>query len=643
MCGLVGVYHFDRDRPVDRDRFIAQTDTLMHRGPDAGAVWLDKGVALGHRRLSIIDVAGGLQPMWDAERRVGVVFNGEVYNYRELKLELVARGHRFHSDSDTETIIHAFREWGERCVERLYGMFAFAVYDRKTRNMLLARDRLGKKPLYYYQDRDRLVFASELKAILADSSIARVLEPTAVVDYLAYNYVPGPGSILQGIQKLPAGHLMVVSEGRTAVRQYWDVDFSQPTQAQDDDALAQTLDDAVRIRLRSDVPLGAFLSGGVDSSLVVALMAKQLQTPVKTHTIGFGEAAYDEREYARDTSALFHTDHVERVVDVDASAIVDDLSWYYDEPFGDSSALPTYYLCQATRERVTVALSGDGGDESFAGYRRYVFALAEQKVRQQLPAGLRRAVLGPLGRVYPKADFLPQYLRAKATLTNLGTTHEHAYFLSLTQKTYPRVLSSVFMDGLGEYDPFHHFERHLAAARTDDPLARLQYLDLKTYLCDDILVKVDRASMAHALEVRVPILDHRVVEYAARLPSSSKLEGQETKRALKSVARRVLPERVFNRKKMGFVLPVPEWLRGGLKARAEEAFFGTEGGASGLLDSGGLRKMWYEHQLGISNHATVLWSLLMFELWYARFLGGRPVPPPRLPRPARPTEVLPLD
>lgn len=643
MCGLVGVYHFDRDRPVDRERFIAQTDTLMHRGPDAGAVWLDKGVALGHRRLSIIDVAGGLQPMWDAERRVGVVFNGEVYNYRELKLELVARGHRFQTDSDTETIIHAFREWGERCVERLYGMFAFAVYDRKTRNMLLARDRLGKKPLYYYQDRDRLVFASELKAILADSTITRVLEPTAVVDYLAYNYVPGPGCILQGIQKLPAGHLMVVSEGRTAVRQYWDVDFSQPTQAQDDDALAQTLDDAVRIRLRSDVPLGAFLSGGIDSSLVVGLMAKQLETPVKTHTIGFGEAAYDEREYARDTSALFHTDHVERVVDVDASAIVDDLSWYYDEPFGDSSALPTYYLCQATRERVTVALSGDGGDESFAGYRRYVFALAEQKVRQQLPAGLRRALLGPLGRVYPKADFLPQYLRAKATLTNLATTHEHAYFLSLTQKTYPRILSDVFLDGLGDYDPFHHFERHLAAARTDDPLARLQYLDLKTYLCDDILVKVDRASMAHALEVRVPILDHRVVEYAARLPSSAKLEGQETKRALKSVARRVLPERVFNRKKMGFVLPVPEWLRGGLKARAEQAFFAREGGASGLLDSGGLRKMWYEHQLGISNHATVLWSLLMFELWYARFLGGQPVPPPRLPRPARPTEVLPLD
>lgn len=644
MCGLVGVFHFDRHRPVDRDLLVRQCDALMHRGPDAGAVWVDPGVGLGHRRLSIIDVAGGLQPMWDAEKRVGVVFNGEIYNYRELKLELAARGHRFQTDSDTETIIHAFREWGDKCVERLDGMFAFAVYDRRTRSLLIARDRLGKKPLYYHFDGQRIVFASELKAILVDPSVPRALEPTAVVDYLAYNYVPGPGSILQHIQKLPAGHLMVLADGQQSIRQYWDVDFSRPDPSHDSDALEAALSEAVRVRLRSDVPLGAFLSGGIDSSLVVALMAKQLDQPVKTHTIGFGEAAYDERVYARDTSELFHTDHLERVVDVDASSVIDRLSWHYDEPFGDSSALPTYYLCQATRDRVTVALSGDGGDENFAGYRRYVFALAEEQVRQKVPEAVRKGVIGPLGKLYPKADYLPQFMRAKSTLVNLGTSHERAYFLSLTQKVYPRILSDGFLAGMRDYDPYHHFEAHLANANTDDPLARLQYLDLKTYLCDDILVKVDRASMAHALEVRVPILDHHIVELAARIPSRDKLQGQSTKIALKQVARRLLPERVFERKKMGFVLPVPEWLRGGLKARAESVFFDRPGGHSGLLDSAGLRRLWYEHQLGISNHATALWSALMFELWYARFLGGPggAISAPPLPRPARPTEVMAL-
>jgi len=643
MCGLVGVYHFDKDRPVDRDRLIAQNDTLMHRGPDAGAVWVGKGVGLGHRRLSIIDVAGGLQPMWDAEKRVGVVFNGEIYNYRELNQELQARGHRFQTNSDTETIIHAFREWGDACVERFYGMFAFAVLDRETRSLLVARDRLGKKPLYYYLDDDRLVFASEMKALLADPTIPRALEPTAVVDFLAYKYVPGPGSIMQKISKLPAGHLMVVKDGRHNIRKYWDVDFSQVDPQWKLEDLEGELSDAVKLRLRSDVPLGAFLSGGVDSSLVVAMMARQMDQAVKTHTIGFTEEQYDERAYARDTAELFHTDHVEKVVEVDAVSVIDRLSWFYDEPFADSSALPTYYLCQATRERVTVALSGDGGDESFGGYRRYTFALAEEAVRSRVPEKLRKSILSPLGRIYPKADYLPQYLRAKATLTNLGTSFDRAYFLSLTQRDYPKMLSGDFLGGMRDYDPFIHFEKHLSNANTQDPLARLQYLDLKTYLCDDILVKVDRASMAHALEVRVPMLDHRIVERAARLPSKDKIDGRETKIALKQVARKVLPPRVFDRKKMGFTVPVPEWLKGGLKSRAESVLFDKSGGQSGLLDGAGLRRMWYEHQLGLSNHAMSLWSALMFELWYRRFLGSERGTSPQLPRAAKPTEVMTLD
>ncbi|MCC7385990.1 MAG: asparagine synthase (glutamine-hydrolyzing) [Deltaproteobacteria bacterium] len=633
MCGLVGVYYFDRSHPVDRALLERQNDSLIHRGPDAGGVFAEPGVGLGHRRLSIIDLTGGHQPMWDVEQRVGIIFNGEIYNYRELRERLQARGHRFRSDSDTETIIHAYREWGDACVSELRGMFAFAIYDRATRNLLLARDRLGKKPLYYYRDAGRMIFASELKAILTDPSVERAIEPTAVVDFFAYNYVPAPKTILQGIHKLPPAHLMVCSGDRFSVRPYWDVDFSEVDPTVSLDARAEELEaelaDAVRLRLRSDVPLGAFLSGGIDSSLTVALMARQLEQPVKTHTIGFSESAYDERGYARETAELFHTDHREKVVTPAAAEILDRLAWHYDEPFGDSSALPTYYLCGATRERVTVSLSGDGGDESFAGYRRYVFAMMEERVRRHLPGIVRRAVMSPLGRVYPKADYLPQFLRAKATLTNLGVSHERAYFLSLTQKSYPRFLSGDFLGGVGDYDPFQHFEGHLTRARTNDPLARLQYLDLKMYLPDDILVKVDRASMAHALEVRVPLLDHRVVELGARMPSHYKLDGQRTKVVLKKVAERVLPPQIFERKKMGFSLPLPEWFRGGLKARAEAILFDRPGGQSGLLEDVGLRRLWYEHQLGIGNHAAALWSILMFEMWARTFLQREIRPPSR--------------
>jgi len=643
MCGIVGVYGFDPDYPVDRELLIKQTDALIHRGPDDGGVFVEPGVGLGHRRLSIIDIGGGHQPMWDVENRVGVVFNGEIYNYRELRKELEGHGHRFATDSDTETIIHAFRQWGDDCVDRLRGMFAIAIYDRKTRTLMLARDRMGKKPLYWYRDRERLIFGSEIKAIVADPSVPRALEPSAVVDYFAYNYVPGPQTMLQRINKLPAGHVMVVQGERSTERKYWDVDFSQvdagPSMTSRAEELQSSLQEAVRYRLRSDVPLGAFLSGGIDSSFVVALMAEQLEQPVRTHTIGFDQRGYDERGYARETSELFGTEHFERVVDVDAVDVLDRLSWFYDEPFGDSSAVPTYYLCEATRSRVTVALSGDGGDENFAGYRRYVFAMLENEVRGKVPDTVRRNLIGPLASAYPKADFLPRYLRAKSTLTNLAESHERAYFLSLTQKSYPRFLDGDFLAGLRGYDPYGHFERHFAASNTTDPLARLQYVDLKMYLCDDILVKVDRASMAHALEVRVPILDHEAVGLAARMPSAYKLKGRETKRVLKASAGRVLPRSIFDREKKGFTIPLPEWFRGGLEARAESAFFGQRGGSSGLLDPTGLRRMWYEHQLGVRNHATSLWAILMFEAWVERFLGRAAVEPLAPPAGAKPTQV----
>jgi asparagine synthase (glutamine-hydrolysing) len=636
MCGITGVYGFDPDFPIDRALFLRQTNAIAHRGPDDSGIFIDRGVAIGHRRLSIIDLGGGHQPMWDEENRIGVVFNGEIYNYRELMKTLEATGHRFKTASDTEVIIHGYREWGDRCVERFRGMFAFAILDTKARTMFLARDRLGKKPLYYYRDDDRIVFASELKAILEDPTVPRVLEPNAVADYFAYNYVPGPGTILAHIRKLPAGCTLYLSGRKATERKYWDLDFSNVdhTMRLDDaaDRILATLEEAVRLRLRADVPLGAFLSGGIDSSLVVALMAKQIHRPdleptgtqtrrVKTHTIGFQEDGYDERRFARETSELYRTDHFEKMVAVDETGIVDRLSWFFDEPFGDSSAVPTYYLSQATREKVTVALSGDGGDESFAGYRRYVFAMFEDEVRKRLPGFLRARVVRPLARLYPKADYLPRYLRAKATLTNVAESHERAYFLSLTQKTYRRFLSKDFLAGLRGYDPYVHFEHHLANAKGADPLARLQYVDFKMYLCDDILVKVDRASMAHALEVRVPILDHELVELAARIPSNLKLSGRSTKRALRRGAEKLLGRSILDRKKMGFTIPLPAWFRGGLRARAESVFFDEARLGSGLVDTKGLKKMWLEHQRGIGDHATVLWSLLMFELWARRFLA----------------------
>ena len=642
MCGIVGTFHFDSSEPVSKELLLRQTDSLAHRGPDAGGLWCDHSIGLGHRRLSIIDLEGGLQPMWDSENRIGIVFNGEIYNYRELRETLSKKGHTFHSDSDTETIIYAYREWGSECVHYFDGMFAFAIYDREEKSLFLARDRLGKKPLYYCSIDGRFTFASELKAIVQDPKIYRKINPEAVMDYFAYNYVPGSQTILQDIHRLPAGHLMQVDHRGISIHKYWDVEFSPQGMSMNQavDGLLQHIDRAVNLRLRADVPLGAFLSGGIDSSFIVAMMAKHHKKSVLTHTIGFEEQAYDEREYARDTSQHFNTSHFEKVMKVDSTKVLTDLSWFYDEPFGDSSAIPTYYLCQATRQRVTVALSGDGGDENFAGYRRYRFAMAEALVRNRIPRPVRKYIFGGLGKLYPKADYLPRYLRAKATLTNLAKDHERAYFLSLTQKSYPLFLNKDFLFGLRDYDPYVHFEDTLGAVEIKDPLSRLQYIDLKLYLCDDILVKVDRASMAHALEVRVPLLDHHVVQFAATLPSSYKLSGQTSKIALKKAAEETLPRQIFEREKRGFTVPLPIWFRGGLKQRAERVFFDSPGGRSGLLDHRGLQKIWKEHQRGIRNHATSLWSILMFEEWSHRFLSASSGELPDIPY--HPTQILTL-
>ncbi len=572
MCGISGVVHTDPGRPVDRESFRRMTATLTHNGPDADGYLFGDGVALGHRRLSIIDVGGGDQPIYNEDHTRAVVFNGEIYNFRELRAELTARGHRFRTASDTEVIVHAWEQYGDDCVSRLRGMFALALWDGPARRLLLARDRLGKKPLYYAHDGERLVFASELKALIADPSMKRTVDPEAVDDYLAFGAVPAPRTIYQGIAQLPPAHYLLWEDGRIRLAEYWDVRFDVGPERSERDYLeefAALLAEAVRLRMISDVPLGAFLSGGVDSSAVVMAMAGESTRPVLTTSVAFRESGFNEAPYAQQVAQAFHTDHREIVVAPRAAEILPTLVWHLDEPFADSSALPTYYLSRAARERVTVALSGDGGDETFGGYAwRYGLNMLEHRVRRRLPAWLRHGLLGPLASAWPKADRLPRPLRWKFFLRNLSLSPERAYFhdMSLfTPADKARLLSPEFRTTLGEHDPFAAFARHFERVAGLDHLSRITYVDLKTYLPNDILVKVDRMAMAHSLEVRSPLLDHKVVEFAASVPAGFKFRGTTSKYLVKRYLERSLPASLVHRPKQGFSIPLARWLRSDLR------------------------------------------------------------------------------
>ncbi len=627
MCGFVGVYCYDRSATVDATLVAAQADTLVHRGPDGGGVWTGPGIGLGHRRLSIIDLDGGAQPMVDVTGRYVVAFNGEIYNYRELREELVAKGYEFRTESDTETLLAAYAHWGERCVDHFNGMYAFAVYDRDAHELLLGRDRLGKKPLFYYQDAERIVFGSELKALLRDPMVPREVEPTAVADFFALAYVPAPKTIFKRIHKLPAGHVGVCRGAAPTVRQYWDVSYRHVDRDAPADeharALMELLEDAVRLRLRSDVPLGAFLSGGLDSSAIVAAMTRASTTPVITQSVGFDDRAFDERAYARDIARRLGTDHHEQLLTPDAGAVVDQLAYFYDEPFGDSSAAPTYYLCQQTRTQVTVALSGDGGDELFTGYDHYGTFQWTDSIRARVPRLLRRAAATPLlhlqgvTRYHPRAR---KYNRI-AILASLDDRDRNAYNHLLPQPyRWRELLSRDLLSAIADYDPFTTVADLYERSGSDDMMSRMQYCDIKSYLCDDILVKVDRASMAHALEVRCPLLDHRIVEYAARIPPSLNARDDRTKLVLKAAIDHLVPTELFERPKQGFAVPIDRWLRTSLKARLERAAFGAPGGHSGMLARTRARRMWAEHQRGLTRHGAAFWNALMFELWFERYV-----------------------
>ncbi|HHH39987.1 MAG TPA: amidotransferase 1, exosortase A system-associated [Sedimenticola sp.] len=622
MCGIAGIFDTRGRRTIPREQLSAMNETQFHRGPDEGGMHLEQGLGLAHRRLSIIDLSSGQQPLFNEDGSVVVTYNGEIYNFPELSEELQRLGHRFRTHCDTEVIVHAWEEWGARCVERFRGMFAFAVWDRNRETLFLARDRLGIKPLFHALLPDGLfLFGSELKALRIHPSFPREIDPQAVEEYFTFGYVPEPKTIYRGVHKLSPGHCLTLRRGRPAARptRYWDLRFDTAATGSEAEAGAELMErfqEAVRVRLVSEVPLGAFLSGGVDSSAVVAAMAGASREPVNTCSISFGDPAYNESRYAAMVAGRYHTAHRVEQVDPDDFQLIDRLATLYDEPYADSSALPTYRVCELARKQVTVVLSGDGGDENLAGYRRYRWHTYEERMRALLPAAIRRPLFGLLGRVYPKADWAPKVLRAKSTFEALARDSLEGYLHSvslLSNGMRDDLFSGRLKRELQGYRAIEVFRRHAREAPTDHPLSLVQYLDIKTYLPGDILTKVDRASMAHALEVRVPLLDHPLVEWMASLPPDLKLRGREGKYIFKKALEPMLPRDILYRPKMGFAVPLGSWFRGPLRTRVRESILGSTLADTGLFDERCLNRLVQQHQSGVRDFSTPIWTLMMFE------------------------------
>jgi asparagine synthase (glutamine-hydrolysing) len=630
MCGIAGIFHLETAKPVDPERVKRMTDAIAHRGPDGSGVWTAPGVGLGHRRLSIIDLDGGAQPMHSDDEALTLSFNGEIYNFLELRAELEAAGYAFRTNSDSEVILHGWRHWGPDCVSHFHGMFVFAIYDARTRQLFLARDRLGVKPLFYAAIADgSVIFGSELKALTAHPALRREADLTAVDDYLAFGYVPDHACIIRGVKKLPAGHTLLLQQGRSLPPpvEYWDIDFSKRakgSQAELEEELLRLMRQGVTSRMIADVPLGAFLSGGVDSSSVVALMAEHSRQPVKTCSIGFDVGELDETEYADLIAKRFATDHRSRKVAADDYALMDTLAFHFDEPFADASALPTYRVCEMAREQVTVALSGDGADEAMAGYRRHVFHHNEERVRALLPQSLRGPLFGGLGNLYPKADWAPRRFRAKTTLLSLARTGAEGYTdaVSLTNAAGRCGLYSQRTNGaLAGYRAENTMERMMAAAPAQSGLDQAQYADMKIWLPGDILTKVDRTSMAVGLEAREPLLDHRLLEFAASLPDKMRVRGGQGKWLMKKTMERYLPKDILYRPKMGFVTPIDQWFRGPLAGVARDLATSPFLSHMELFDNATVAKAAEDHIAGRVNNGRLLWQLVMLEKSVSRLFG----------------------
>ncbi|MGB7132291.1 MAG: asparagine synthase (glutamine-hydrolyzing) [Candidatus Sulfotelmatobacter sp.] len=636
MCGIAGIVSTDGE-PIEAATIHRMCQAIVHRGPDDEGLFVKDGVGLGMRRLSIIDVSGGHQPVFNEDRSVWIVFNGEIYNFPELREELLKRGHKFSTYTDTEVIVHLYEEMGPDCVSKLRGMFAFALYDERRRKLLMARDRLGKKPLHFAlqnqasrgseSDRaegSRLLFASEIKSILTVAPELATVNHQALLQYMYFGYVPDPLTAFTSIQKLPAGHLLEFENGRIAVRQYWDLpQYGTHTPRSEEECLEEMehrLAEAVRIRLISDVPLGALLSGGTDSSTVVALMARASSQPVKTFAIGFRDEDFNEAPYARMVAEKFGTNHHELIVEPDVLETVQTLTSSLEEPFGDSSMLPTYYVSCLARKHVTVALSGDGGDEIFAGYDRYAIHLRRQWF-ERIPSWARTFYRS---RIYPR---LPADMRGKKFSYNVSLPWRERYvdgisFVPAFERDMP-LLSDDFRAVLRESgDPAEVMYKYFDSAPAKDPVSQMLYVDTKTYMVADILTKVDRMSMAASLEVRAPILDHQFVEWATALPADWKIRGGKQKYILRKLAERVgVPREVLYRPKKGFALPLVHWMKHELKELIMTVLLDSETLQRGYFDVRGVRQLLDEHFRGRRDHSGRIWRLLMFELWHRNYLA----------------------
>jgi asparagine synthase (glutamine-hydrolysing) len=622
MCGIVGIFDINGYRDINRDLLSRMNETQRHRGPDEGGIHTEPGLGFGHRRLSIIDLSSGKQPLYNRDATIVVTYNGEIYNFLEVRKELENLGYEFRTNCDTEVIVYSWEEWGEKCLSRFRGMFAFAIWDRMREELFLARDRLGVKPLYYTAlDNGLFLFGSELKSLRIHPDFPLKIDATAVEDYFAYGYIPDPKSIYRNVFKLSPGYSLSLRRGQQMPqpKQYWNVPFSVDysiTEVNTLEELPIRVRDAVDIRRVSDVPLGAFLSGGVDSSSVVAMMAGLSDDPVNTFSISFGDPAFNESPYAQQVAERFGTHHLTEKVDPDDLSLVDRLVGLYDEPFADSSALPTYRVCQLARKEVIVALSGDGGDENFAGYRRYRWHNYEERVRHFMPYCIRKPMFGILGQVYPKLDWAPKMFRAKSTFQAIALNTLEGYFHGVSvmnNQQRDNLYSEQFKIDLQGYHAIEVFYRHAASSPTQHPLSLVQYLDMKTYLPGDILTKVDRASMAHSLEVRVPLLDHKLVEWISSLPPELKMRDGEGKYIFKKAMEKYLPNEILYRPKMGFSVPLKRWFRGPLREAVQTSLQNPMISDSGYFNIDYLSKILQQHQAGSNDHSSCLWSLLMFE------------------------------
>jgi len=626
MCGIAGIILKEPNASVDETLLRRMAETMTHRGPDGEGFFIAEGVGLAHRRLSIIDLEGGAQPMGNEDGRVQITFNGEIYNFQELRPGLESAGHTFQTRCDTETIIHLYEEHGEECLQHLRGMFAFAIWDAPNRRLFMARDRLGQKPLYYYEDDERLLFASEMKAILESPDVPREIDPAAVDEFLTYQYVPHPRTIFKHIHKVPPAHFLVHEKGRTEVKRYWDIDY-QPdpdmTVAHARETLSGLLEEATRLRMISDVPLGAFLSGGIDSSLTVALMSKLSTEPVKTFSIGFEEQDFSEVEFARLIAKRYGTEHQEFIVKPEAAEVLPKIAWHYDEPFADASALPTYYVSKVTSEHVKVALSGDGGDENFCGYRRY---------QRLWLAALGAATLGRMtgtsnspgpklpGPGEPRGNFFTRLRRVSHALS-CHPERSYLYSVNMLDRDLRQYLyRPEFSDQLNGTDSERFILDTFKRFSGDSKVGEAAAVDMVTYLPCAILAKVDIASMANSLEVRSPFLDHKLIEFTATIPTRLKMRLLEGKFILKETFRDLLPPEVLTRQKMGFGIPINRWMAHDLYDFLVDHLLSERALSRGYFDPTAIKSLISDHHQGRGNHGYQLWPLMMLELWHRAFV-----------------------